>query len=265
MKKIFKHAKFTAVVIDAGGYFSITGDMGGASGAVGEEIAAIDPRFAPIARMHLSDCKTGAPMHAWANAEYYAKEGRLAMLARHLRISLDEAKAFGGFAAPGLAEFKAGLETRWRAEAAAVYAVIACIPGDLTRGFVDPYDAEGGCISPEYEICLDLFDAPHKAIAAAMQEDCAVCDVEESDNEYMVAGRTYAVLTDSEADNAWNDRLDSYIAECLEIPAHVEPYFDRDAWKRYAKMDGRGHSLAGYDGIEEKREVAGVTYYLYRQ
>ena len=30
----------------------------------------------------------------------------------------------------------------------------------------------------------------------------------------------------------------------------MEPYFDREAWKRDARMDGRGHCLGSYDGGE---------------
>jgi len=76
----------------------------------------------------------------------------------------------------------------------------------------------------------------------------------------------YAVLTDDEADSAWKASLDSYIDDCLEIPEHVKPFFDRGAWIKKAKEDGRGHSLSCYDGEENTVEAYnGDTLYVYRQ
>jgi len=72
------------------------------------------------------------------------------------------------------------------------------------------------------------------------------------------------VLTDAEAEQRWDDSLESYIDDCLEIPKHILPYFDREAWKSDARTDGRGHSLSGYDGCENSEEVNGTTYYIYR-
>ena len=37
-----------------------------------------------------------------------------------------------------------------------------------------------------------------------------------------------------------------------------------DAWKRDARMDGRGHSLSSYDGHENEETVEGTTFYIYR-
>ena len=87
-------------------------------------------------------------------------------------------------------------------------------------------------------------------------------DVEEYD-EY----GDWKVYTDSEADDAWEESLDSYLDECVlpDLPKALQCYFDREAWKSDARMDGRGHSLAGYDGHEQEQEVNGTTYYLYRQ
>jgi len=86
-------------------------------------------------------------------------------------------------------------------------------------------------------------------------------DVEEYDER----NSNWLVYTDSEADDAWDESLENYIDECLEIPQSIRNYFDREAWKSDARMDGRGHSLAGYDGHEQEQEVNGTTYYLYRQ
>ena len=77
--------------------------------------------------------------------------------------------------------------------------------------------------------------------------------------------RDYTVMTDGEADQAWDEALDSYIDECMEIPESVLPYFDDEKWKRDAKMDGRGHSLNHYDGSEEEANINDVDYYIYRR
>lgn len=77
----------------------------------------------------------------------------------------------------------------------------------------------------------------------------------------------WMVCTDSEADAAWEKELDNYIDECVlpEIPDAYRFYFDDKSYKRDCKYDGRGHSLARYDGHECEQEVNGTTYYLYRQ
>jgi hypothetical protein len=62
----------------------------------------------------------------------------------------------------------------------------------------------------------------------------------------------YMVLTDDEANDRWEESLDSYIEECIipELPEHLKYYFDDEAWKRDARYDGRGHCLSSYDGCE---------------
>ena len=65
-------------------------------------------------------------------------------------------------------------------------------------------------------------------------------------------GGEYLVLTDAEADKAWNESLENYLDECY--PGSDSPYFNREAWKRDARMDGRGHSLSPYDGVEIELE-----------
>jgi hypothetical protein len=77
----------------------------------------------------------------------------------------------------------------------------------------------------------------------------------------------YRVLTDSEADEAADLELEDYIEECIlpECPTVVAQYFDRDSWKRDALLsDGRGHTIASYDGAEECETVDGVDYFIYR-
>ena len=76
----------------------------------------------------------------------------------------------------------------------------------------------------------------------------------------------HLVLTDSEADDMCEEYLDQYIDDCIipELPEHAKDYFDRDSWKEDAKMDGRGHCLASYDGEESKETINGETFYIYR-
>lgn len=74
----------------------------------------------------------------------------------------------------------------------------------------------------------------------------------------------YLVLTDDEADDLWDEELERYIDDAMEIPEHLERYFDREKFKADARHDGRGQSLASYDSEEHYVDVNGVTYYIYR-
>lgn len=76
----------------------------------------------------------------------------------------------------------------------------------------------------------------------------------------------HIVLTDEEADEMWEEQLDSYLEECVlcELPDWVKHYFDEEAWKKDARMDGRGHSLATYDGHEHYERVFDTDFYIYR-
>ena len=75
------------------------------------------------------------------------------------------------------------------------------------------------------------------------------------------------MLTDDEADDRWEEELQMYIDECIipELPDFAARYFDEEAWKRDARFDGRGHSIARYDGCENEEEVNGTWYFIYRQ
>lgn len=75
----------------------------------------------------------------------------------------------------------------------------------------------------------------------------------------------YMVLTDSEADDRWEESLDSYLEQCVypELPKHLVNYFDDEKWKSDARMDGRAHSISSYDGCEDEEEVNGTTYFIY--
>jgi hypothetical protein len=77
----------------------------------------------------------------------------------------------------------------------------------------------------------------------------------------------YRVLTDDEADTAWDESLESYIDDVLLPECGSETlkrYFDREAWKRDARYDGRGHCLSSYDSEEHEERIEGEYYYIYR-
>ena len=79
----------------------------------------------------------------------------------------------------------------------------------------------------------------------------------------------YRVLTSDERDRAWDEALESYIDECIIALAPkgtevLTQYFDREAWKRDARHDSAGISLAPYDHVENKSKVGDVWYYVYR-
>ena len=85
---------------------------------------------------------------------------------------------------------------------------------------------------------------------------------------YRYYGEEYEVLTDSEADDRMEEELDNYIEECIypEIKDEtLRNYFDEEAWKSDARIDGRGHIISRYDGCENEEKVNGTWYYIYRQ
>lgn len=110
------------------------------------------------------------------------------------------------------------------------------------------------------------------ALAAHLELDIDGPDIESAphhhgDEYFGASGAEWRVLTDAEADAAWDADLENYIDECIipELPENMVQYFDSEKWKRDARMDGRGHSLSGYDGNEYEAEGPdGVTYYIYR-
>ena len=78
-----------------------------------------------------------------------------------------------------------------------------------------------------------------------------------------VGGAEYLVLDEVGREEAWEDYLDSCLDDgCIE--GANGPYFDREAWKKDARMDGAGHSLASYDGNENEYHVGHDIWFLYR-
>ena len=105
-----------------------------------------------------------------------------------------------------------------------------------------------------------MTDTKIKALASFL-------DIDYEDAESLINDGDYEVLTDSEADDRWDEELDLYIEECIlpELPDFASQYFDREAWKRDARIDGRGHAISRYDGEENEQTINGETYYIYRK
>ena len=109
--------------------------------------------------------------------------------------------------------------------------------------------------------------------ALAIYLGCDPSDLEEERHKcydalttYSIGNQEYAIGTDSEADEAWEASLESYLEECIypELPESMKGYFDDEAWKRDARHDGRGHSLSSYDGCENEGQFNGEWFYIYR-
>ena len=77
-------------------------------------------------------------------------------------------------------------------------------------------------------------------------------DSSSPDQGFYIGSMEFWILDESERDSAWDSYLDSYIDDCIlpEMPESVRYYFDDEKWKRDARMDGCGHCLNGYDGVE---------------
>ena len=149
---------------------------------------------------------------------------------------------------------------------------------ELNQGFLADYDER--VIALAQHLCInlepDFSNVDEEATEEEQQEqrDEAILEVtneldsivNEYDNCYSYYREEYLVLTDDEADDMEDNNLDNYINECImpEIPEHLQNYFDEVAWKRDARMDGRGHIISTYDGCEYEETVDGTTYYIYR-
>lgn len=110
-------------------------------------------------------------------------------------------------------------------------------------------------------------DPKCRALAAALKVDPETCEESRTGDVYETESEPgeYRVLTESEREEAAKEALQSYIDECLEIPAHIRPYFDEERWMRDALMsDGYGHTLSPYDGDEHEAQIDGEWFYIYR-
>ena len=156
-----------------------------------------------------------------------------------------------------------------------------------TQDFLQDYDEKVIALAqhldlnlePDFESYVDeeaSAEEQEEQRAEAIKEVTDELDsiVENSWGTYNYYGREYDVLTDEEADDRWEQELDNYIDECImpelekaedSIGIRISYYFDDEAWKRDARIDGRGHTLSRYDGCEYEEKVNGTWYYIYRQ
>jgi len=107
-----------------------------------------------------------------------------------------------------------------------------------------------------------------KLLALSLFLEILIDDISESSYDdciFDAGGNEYLVCTDEEADQKWEESLDSYLDDCIlpELGEILQCYFDRDGWKRDAKMDGRGHSLSHYDGNEDEFSTIKNEEYLF--
>jgi hypothetical protein len=82
-----------------------------------------------------------------------------------------------------------------------------------------------------------------------------------------VGRREYLVLTDKEADKKFKEYQNDIINDFVlpEIPQQYRSYFKYKKFRKdVLKEDGRGPTLAGYDGEELEKMVNGTFYYIYR-
>ncbi len=153
-------------------------------------------------------------------------------------------------------------------------AALAAIPVTYKKGNWTVFDSDGAVTGETVDADFDP-----KAIALASELGVSPLTVDtcaHGDDLYESSEEPgeYRVLTDSERDTAWDESLESYIDECIlpelcdkticESTRTLAQYFDREAWKRDARHDGAGHSLASYDGNEREAKIDGQWYFIYR-
>ena len=134
----------------------------------------------------------------------------------------------------------------------------------------DKFDAKEEALlaDPDYENREEV-DARLAAwidenLCGQLDDEFTVSSYDENIIEY--AGGEYLVVDESTANDLWEAELDNYLEECVypELSGNLAQYFDDEKWKRDARIDGRGHSLAGYDGNESNVKVDGTEFCIFR-
>jgi len=265
MEQTFKHNQFTATFSKEDGHFRFIGNIDEVSGACGNRIAKIYPAFQILEDLHLANAETGEPMHALETGFYYYKASgyQVEALEKYWKVKLtDEQKSLitnipNTHKKQYVAQIMEEIKPLWKAKVKAALELVSSIPSDLTE--IDE------------TVSLSDFDHPEKVRALAGWLDVHFSIIKENTDydEYTTQGIAYQVLTDAEADEAWDKSLESYINECVlpDMPETLKKYFNVDKWKRDAKADGRGHSLGRYDGTENEvvDPESGETFFVYRQ
>lgn len=102
-----------------------------------------------------------------------------------------------------------------------------------------------------------------KIIALAKFLEVEYDDIIENIDSYSYGNKEYLVLDENEAEERYDEYLDSYIEEIVlpEIPKHYHYYFDKELWKRDSMRYGdKASALASYDGNEYEED----GYLIYR-
>lgn len=142
------------------------------------------------------------------------------------------------------------------------------IPIDMDLPVASQSGDNAGVFCKEEYVYLgtDDEDIACRKLALMIHDSTNDVPEEERDNCFSFGQREWLVLTDEEADEEWDRQLESYLDECVlySLPELAQTYFDRESWKRDARMDGRGHAVSGYDGHEYEEVVNDTSYYIFR-
>jgi hypothetical protein len=111
----------------------------------------------------------------------------------------------------------------------------------------------------------DAWDDEDDKKFCALAYVCDELEVEQTydDCSFSAGGAEYMVLTESEREERWDESLENYLDDC-GVEGADSPYFDRERWKRDARMDGAGHALSSYDGNEEEYAGKDEWFFIYR-
>lgn len=280
MKKVFYRKEFTATVTDVNGYISLTGNINGSSGAVGDKIAAVDDEFVPINNCHLCDAKTGFPMHCIDNAVHLLKN----RINTTGYISLKEIYPFfAELLAPECEDYEDILDdcvidclaeiTTWPSDATFILLHLSLRDSDLLKIYfanrlaecyeaideIEERDIDHYTYDPEYTNEVN-------ALAKFLDIPCSDVD-DKGDCRFRAEGSDYIVADDDDADALARESLQNYVEDCVlsEIPNQYQLYFDTERFiEDVLSQDGRGPTLSSWDGEEKEVEIEDTTYFIYR-
>ena len=121
-------------------------------------------------------------------------------------------------------------------------------------------------LKEEHGAVADVSDLVPESYDDCLYDLARITEVSRSWGDNLPHDGYLLVLTESERDERWNECLDNYIDECIldELPEQYRPYFDDEKWKRDARFDGAGVSLAGWDHQEHEYQIDGEWIYIYR-
>jgi hypothetical protein len=98
--------------------------------------------------------------------------------------------------------------------------------------------------------------------------DIEISDIEEiSEDEFIVDGETWKIMTESEYQTYSDEIIDNFIDECVlpEIPEQYRTYFDVEKFIQDIDYGGdRDGLVAAYDGVVYQQKINGVWFYFWR-